>query len=74
MLSVHSFRLLLTTEWKRKNGRRNIYMTKSSQKNVPDVGGRYWVDLQQVIADSLASDQLCSHGNLEGSYPVISAH
>ena len=40
VLSAHSFainrQLLFLNQQKRKNGRRNIFMTKSSQKNVPD--------------------------------------
>ena len=41
VLSIHSFainqQLLFLNQRKRKNGRRNIFMTKFSQKNVPDV-------------------------------------
>ena len=39
-LSIHSFainrQLLFLNQQKRKNGRRNVFMTKSSQKNVLD--------------------------------------
>ena len=49
VLSVHSFainwRLLLLNQRRRKNGRRNIFVTKSLRKNVPDVGGRSRVRL-----------------------------
>ena len=43
VLSVHSFAItciwqLLLNQLKRKNGHRNIFMSKSSRKNVPDVG------------------------------------
>ena len=42
VLSVHSFainwQLLFLNQHKRKNGFSNIFMTKSSSKNVPDVG------------------------------------
>ena len=42
VLSAHSFasnwQLLLLNQRKRENGRRNVFMTKSPRKNVPDVG------------------------------------
>ena len=42
VLSAHSFasnwQLLFLNQRKRENGRRNVYMTKSPRKNVPDVG------------------------------------
>ena len=44
VLSVHSFaiminrQLLFLNQRKRKNGCRNIFMTKSSQKNVLNIG------------------------------------
>ena len=58
VLSVHSFaineQLLFLNQQKRMNGHRNIFMTKSSQKNVPDVG----VDLEfACIPINLAADR-----------------
>ena len=42
VLSAHSFAsswyLLFLNQWKRENGCRNFFMTKSPRKNVPDVG------------------------------------
>ena len=42
VLSAHSFasnwQLLFLNQWKRENGHRNVFMTKSPRKNVPDVG------------------------------------
>ena len=42
VLSAHSFasnwQLLFLNQRKRENGRRNLFMTKSPRKNVPDVG------------------------------------
>ena len=42
VLSAHSFasnwQLLFLNQRKRENGRRNVFMTKSQRKNVPDVG------------------------------------
>ena len=42
VLSAHSFasnwQLLFLNQRKRENGRRNVFMTKSPRKNVPDVG------------------------------------
>ena len=42
VLSAHSFasnwHLLFLNQRKRENGRRNVFMTKSPRKNVPDVG------------------------------------
>ena len=42
VLSAHCFasnwKLLFLNHQKRENGRRNVFMTKSTRKNVPDVG------------------------------------
>ena len=42
VLNAHSFasnwQLLFLNQRKRDNGRRNVFMTKSPRKNVPDVG------------------------------------
>ena len=38
VLSAHSWQLLFLNQRKRENGRRNVLMTKSPRKNVPDVG------------------------------------
>ena len=42
VLSAHSFasnlQLLFLNQRKRENGRRNVFMTKSPRKNVPDAG------------------------------------
>ena len=58
VLSAHSFasswQLLLLNQRKRENGRRNVFMTKSPRKNVPDVG----IELGAACMPSeLASDR-----------------
>ena len=35
---MNNWQLLFLNQWKRENGRRNVFMTKSPRKNVPDVG------------------------------------
>ena len=58
VLSAHSFainwQLLFLNQRKRENGRRNVFMTKSPRKNVPDVG----IELGAACMPSeLASDR-----------------
>ena len=56
--------MLFLNQWKGKNGRRNIFMAKSSRKNVPDVGVE--VSLQHVIVDSLATNRASAPGMTNG--------
>ena len=63
VLSAHSFasnrQLLFLNQWKRENGRRNVFMTKSPRKNVPDVG----IELGAACMPSeLASDRATAPG------------
>ena len=63
VLSVHSFvinrQLLVFNQRKRKNGRRNIFMAKSSRKNVSDTG----IDLSTAcIPSGIATDQATTPG------------
>ena len=63
VLSAHSFasnwQLLFFIQWKRENGRRNVFMTKSPRKNVPDVG----IELGAACMPSeLASDRATAPG------------
>ena len=65
VLSAHSFasnwQLLFLNQWKRENGRRNVFMTKSPRKNVPDVG----IELGAACMPSeLASDRATAPGQL----------
>ena len=63
VLSAHFFasnwQLLFLNQRKRENGRRNVFMTKSPRKNVPDVG----IELGAACMPSeLASDRATAPG------------
>ena len=66
VLSEYSFAIiffsLFLNQRKRKNGHRNIFITKHSRKNVPNVGGRSPVRLQQLIVEALATDRANASG------------
>ena len=63
VLSAHSFasnwQLLFLNKRKRENGRRNVLMTKSPRKNVPDVGIELWFT---CMPSELASDRATGPG------------
>ena len=51
--------MLFLNQWKRENGRRDVFMTKSSRKNVPDVG----IEVGDACMPcELASDRATSPG------------
>ena len=63
VLSAHSFasnwQLLFLNQRKRENGRRNVFMTKSPRKNMPDVG----IELRAACMPSeYASDRATAPG------------
>ena len=65
VLSAHSFasnwQLLFLNQRKRENGRRNVFMTKSLRKNVPDMG----IELGAACMPSeLASDRATAPGHV----------
>ena len=74
LLSAHSFasnwHLLFLNQRKRENGRRNVFMTKSPWKNVPDVG----IELGAACMPSeLASDRATTPGLSKMVYTAINS-
>ena len=74
VLSAHSvpsnWQLLSLNQWKRENGRRNVFMTKSPWKSVPDVG----IELGAACMPSgLASDRATAPGPF-GTYKASCTH
>ena len=72
VLSAHSFAsnwlLLFLNQRKRENGRRNVFMTKSPRKNVPDVG----IELGAACMPSeLASDRATAPSIYESGIYVL---
>ena len=72
VLSAHSlainWQMLFLNQWKRKNGRRNIFMIKSSWKNVPGVR----IDRSASwFPSNIAANQAISLGYIWGSVVKI---